>query len=295
MPVYVGLDCGGSSSRVLAVDEAGDVIFQGQSGAANLVSTPEARLRRNLRHASEGCPAPTVACGCFAGLIDEGMRRKAISLLGEIFPIARLRAEPDYTAALYAGDGADVCVVCGTGSLVCSAADGTVVKSGGRGYILGDEGSGYTFGRDALRRYLRAPEAVTPTMARAIEEFFGTREGSEIVVAVHRAPSPATVLAKFVRPLAQDAAIGEPYAVESLSRGTAELAEVTADHIGRHLADRASLRIALSGGVWKASPLYRQRFTEALAERLPGVTLEVRRITEPPVVGAVRLAREASA
>lgn len=52
MGIYVGLDCGGSSSRVLAMDEAGTQLFVGSSGAANILSTPEFRLRRNLENAS---------------------------------------------------------------------------------------------------------------------------------------------------------------------------------------------------------------------------------------------------
>ena len=291
--IYVGLDCGGSSCRVLAVNAEGETLFSGQSGAANLVSTPEGRLRRNLKHATQGCPPPTAACGCFAGLIDEAMRTRAIAFLGELFPIARLRAEPDYTAALYAADGTDLCVVAGTGSLVCSADDaGRVVKSGGRGYILGDEGSGFVFGRDALRRFLRHPEEATPAMRRSIEELFGSLIEPEIVTAVHRAPSPASILAKLVKPLATDAAGGEPYARESLEAGMADLAEVAAGHVRQHMGNRRELSVALAGGVWKASPLYRRSFEEMLAERLPGTAFEVRRITEPPVLGAVRLARE---
>ncbi len=292
-PIFVGLDCGGSSCRVLAVDGAGVTLFSGQSGAANLVSTPESRLRRNLRHAAQGCPPPTAACGCFAGLINEAMRARALAFLGELFPIARLRAEPDYTAALYAAEGADLCVVAGTGSLVCSADDaGRVVKSGGRGYILGDEGSGFVYGRDALRWFLRHPEEATPGMARAIEELLGSLVEPEIVTAVHRAPSPATILAKLVKPLAADAGAGEAYALASVARGSAELAEVAAGHVGRYLAGRREVSVALAGGVWKASPLYRRAFEEALGGMLPGVALDVRRITEAPVLGAVRLARE---
>lgn len=292
-PIYVGLDCGGSSCRLLAVDAAGETLFSGQSGAANLVSTPESRLRRNLQHAAKGCPQPTSVCGCFAGLIDEAMRARALAFLGELFPIARLRAEPDYTAALYAADGTDLCVVAGTGSLVCSEDDaGRVVKSGGRGYILGDEGSGYVFGRDALRYYLRHPDDSTDALRRSVEELFGSLVEPDIVTAVHRAPSPAAILAKLVKPLATDAASGEPYALASLAEGTADLAAVAAGHVERHLKGRCEISVALAGGVWKASPLYRRAFEEALSGLLPGVTLDIRRISEPPVLGAVRLARE---
>src|SRR5687768_11645928 len=137
MSVFVGLDCGGSSSRVLAVDFDGNIVFQGQSGAANLASTPENRLRRNLSHATDGCPHADYVCGCFAGLVSDDLRRRGEDHLKSLFPRAEVRAEPDYTAALYASPpGTDVCVIAGTGSLVCSRGADGILKSGGMGYIL---------------------------------------------------------------------------------------------------------------------------------------------------------------
>jgi glucosamine kinase len=293
MSVFVGLDCGGSSSRVLALDEEGNVLFQGQSGAANLVSTPEGRLRRNLQNATKGCPPPDFVCGCFAGLINDVARERGISILRDTFGIkADFRAEPDYTAALYAASDADICVISGTGSLVCSRSKGKIVKSGGRGYILGDEGSGFYFGRDALLHFLRHRNESSDYLKKSIEEVFGSLEETVIVTGVYKAPTPATILARLAKALGHDAADGKPYALDSVKANLSDLADVVTHHVHAHHPDDKELSVTLSGGVWKASHIFRDTFLDFLQSRLPEVHWSVNRLLRPPLYGAVELAKE---
>ena len=289
----MGLDCGGSSSRVLAVDESGKILFQGQSGAANLVSTPEGRLRKNLTNATRGCPVPDYVCGCFAGLINDSVRERGLGILQDTFPDSeRFRAEPDYTAALFASDEADVCVIAGTGSLICSRENGKIVKSGGRGYILGDEGSGFSFGRDLLMTFLHEPNLVSDSAKRNIEEVFGTLEETTIITGVYKAPSPATILARLVKSLGHDATEGRPYAIESVKRHTGQLGRLFVKHVQDHHASSKMLSVSLSGGVWKSAGLFKDTFRQVLEAELPNVEFDIRRLTKPPLYGAVELAKE---
>lgn len=295
MKVFVGLDCGGSSSRVLAVDEFSNVLFQGQSGAANLVSTPPARLSRNLSAAVDGCPAPSFICGCFAGLINEDIRRTAVDHLRSLFPEARHRAEPDYTAALYAcPDETDICVISGTGSLVCSRTGQTIHKSGGRGFILGDPGSAFQFGKDALLYYLDHRETASPALARTVHEVFGTTEEGAIVAAVYRSNTPASVLARLAKQWGLEAANGDLSALGSLERNLGKLAEVIEKHVAEFPPQTEHLRVCLAGGLWKGPPIYRELFETILGERIRNRQIQVARILRPPVQGAVELAKEMS-
>jgi N-acetylglucosamine kinase-like BadF-type ATPase len=276
----------------MAVDAGGFILYQGHSGAANLVTTPENRLRRNLSHASRGCPEPQFVCGCFAGLINDEVRERGREHLLQLFPNAIVRAEPDYTAAFYASPpGTDLCVIAGTGSLVCSKVGDEIVKSGGRGFILGDEGSSFQYGRDAVAHYLRNTTRASETLREAVLEHFGTLDESVVVANVYRAGTPATVLGRFARPLGQDAQTGEPYAVESLRRHTTDLVETVLGHLERYGAKR-NLTVSLAGGLWKASPIFRERFAQELSERLPGNELSVIRLNRPPLYGAIELAKE---
>lgn len=296
MSVYVGLDCGGSSSRVLAVDRSGAILFQGQSGAANLVSTPEGRLRKNLAHATDGCPSAEFVCGCFAGLINDDIRLRGEEHLRMLFPAAKVRAEPDYTAAFYASPPqTDVCVIAGTGSLVCSRGPDGMIKSGGRGYILGDYGAAYQYGRDALIHFLDNPSSASPTLQKAVREVFDSLSENEIVASVYRAATPASLLAKLAKPLSLDARDGEAYAIASLERNLSQLAQVVKDHVLQHIPAQPELHVSLAGGVWKGSHILKDRFEAILQDILPDRQIVVNRIARPPLYGAVELAKELNA
>lgn len=270
------------------------MLFQGQSGPANILSTPRGRLRTNLRSAVDGCPPADVVCGCFAGLLTDTDRSLARSLLLELFPDATIRCEPDYVAALLAcPEGTDVCVISGTGSVICSLEGGAIRKSGGRGFLLGNPGSAYAFGRDAIRCYLQKGEgAVGGHLLRELDRRFDSRSENDVVAAVHRSGTPAAVLARFASPWGRDAAEGNLCAIESVRKGTGRLARQTAEHIARFVPGAGTVRICLAGGLWSGPSIYRECFEEALAAAIAPREAVVAKIEQPPVRGAVRLAME---
>lgn len=293
MPIFLGLDCGGSSSRAMALDQSGQVIHQGQAGSANLVSTPERRLRSNLIQATRECPGADFICGCFAGLMTPSDQHRAETYLASIFPSARVHAEPDYAAAYSASEaGTDICVIAGTGSLVCSRIDGKMVKSGGRGFILGDEGSAFHFGREALLAYFKNPKEASPTMKEALLKHFDALDEGTIISRLYQMPSPQSVLAKLAKPLGHDAKEGRKSALESIDLQMNCLANVVIDHTEHYFSSAKSLKITLAGGLWQNAQLFRDAFTRRLEENLPTMNLEVHRIVKPPVYGAVMLAKE---
>jgi len=293
MPVYLGLDCGGSTSRVLALDESAEVVFARTAGPANLVSTPPMRLRRNLERASEGAPEPTAVCGCFAGLIDEAMRERALELLRELFPQARLRAEPDYFAAFRAFElgSIDICIIAGTGSLVCSSVDGKLTKTGGRGYILGDPGSAFQYGRDALNAYLDDPKAASPVLTRTILRVFGDVSCTEMIARIYMGGAPS-LLAKLSPALAADAGAQRAYALESLAKNGEALANVVCKHTELYHADRRIVSVGLAGGLWNSSVIYQNAVHAALQRAMPNREFQFVSASRPPVHGSVALAKE---
>jgi len=293
MPIYLGLDCGGSSSRAMALNQEGQVIHQGQAGSANLVSTPERRLRSNLLQATRECPGADFICGCFAGLLTDDDRHRAEGYLASLFPSARVHAEPDYAAAYSASDsGTDVCIIAGTGSLVCSRVNGKMVKSGGRGYLLGDEGSAFRIGRATLLYYLSHPTEVSPNLKEAMAKIFDATTESAIVSHLYQMPSPQSALAKLAKAISHDAKDHLPYALRIAREEMDQLATIAAKHIETHFPTRKEIKITLAGGLWQNASQFRDTFDRSLQEKLPNMNLEVHRIVRPPVYGAVMLAKE---
>jgi N-acetylglucosamine kinase-like BadF-type ATPase len=220
---------------------------------------------------------------------------QAEELLKQMFPGSCVRAEPDYTAAFYSSPAdTDVCVIAGTGSLVCSRGEMGVVMSGGRGYILGDFGSGFHYGRDALVHFLDHPRLASPALKQVVYEVFGTEDEASVISAVYRGGSAPQVLARLAKVLGADAVAGEIYALTSIERNGIALASVVKEHVERYLKPSSTLSISLAGGTWKASPIFKTRFQELLSNQFPERTITVSRISKPPLYGAVELAKELS-
>lgn len=294
MAVYLGLDCGGSSCRALALDESGEVLFRGQSGPANVATVPPTRLLPTIQAATDGCASPEVVCGCFAGLLTQIDNERAVKMLTEAFPNSTVIAYPDYAAALRAGQGEiDVCIVAGTGSVICSRSDGNLVKSGGRGYILGDYGSGFQFGRAALKHFLQAgPDGVTPYLSMGVQELFGTLDSASIISHLYRRGSPAATAARLLGSFAKDAASGEVYAMDVIREQENLLALQIVDHVRRYHPEKEQVRLGLVGGVWKSSRLFVEVLRTRLAEHDSERTYSTQKVQQAPVWGAAYLARE---
>jgi len=289
MSVYVGLDCGGSSTRLLAVDECGTTLATAQSGAANLATTDPVRIEESIASVASKCPEADFVCGAFAGLLGPLQAGVANKLLSKYFPGAATRSEPDYAAALASADErTDVCVIAGTGSLVCSQTSARLVKSGGGGSLRRDEGSAFAIGRDALCAYLDDPDQVGEALRQNVRELLG----HEPVSAVYRLRLPAPTLAKFAANVGTDLKAGLPYATTILEHNMDALARVVVRHLTAYHSRSSPLRLGLAGGLWKIGPKFAACLQESVQRRMTGPEIGVYRIVRPPVQGAVELARE---
>ena len=296
MAVVMGLDCGGSSTRVRVCDAEGQIVFEGRSGPANLASTPDSDLQNHLAEATIGAPRVDVACGCFAGLLTHRDAARAKQLLSPFTGEAHLVAFPDYVASLWADPLCDLLVIAGTGSVVVSRQGSGYAKSGAGGPLLGDEGSGFDIVRRALSRTLLSagPVELSPAFRQSLGDAFGSEEPNEVVAAIYRAPSPARRVASLLPALVLDAAQGFCYATEALAEAQSSLALRTASHLVQHLTGRPAVRLALAGGVWDADPALMGTFADrvrAFAEQ-QGYTgsLICQGLEAAPIQGAVALA-----
>ncbi|HRI44750.1 MAG TPA: BadF/BadG/BcrA/BcrD ATPase family protein [Fimbriimonadaceae bacterium] len=298
MPVLLGIDAGGSKTRALAADESGSRVAAGEGGPANLATLTPTAIREALAEATRNLPSPTSVCGCFAGLVSDRQASIARSILADLFPAARCDVRPDFHAALASSPaGTTCCVVAGTGSVVSSFVRGQVVRSGGGGPLLGDQGSAFAIGRRAVQALL-AGRPVGPAVTAHLEAELGARGPTEVVGAIMGSSFPAAVTARLATPVAEDALAGDAEAEWIIAHEMGLLAELTLDHLRRFHAEIEEPRISLSGGLWRASPVFVKEFSSAVTQGWKGDTegtdaarciIEESRL--PPVSGALELAR----
>jgi len=301
MPLFLGLDCGGTSTRAMVVDDDEKVVFEGKGGPANLATTPVDTIRASLVEATTGMPNVDATVGCFAGLLGAERHRLALELLSEITPNSKKTAHPDYVAALaVAPEGTDVVVIAGTGSMVCSWCDGEPVKTGGGGPILGDDGSAFNVGQYALRWFcLYEPkEKMTEGFTSEVVKRFGTDDRAELVATVNGLSNPAPAIASLASAVGQDSLAGHSYAKGAVIDTMFNLYMLVDRHVHEFHPRLKQVKLELFGGLWEASPAYLEHFVRFLkSSPASGPTSKakrqyhVERLDAPPVLGAARLAK----
>ena len=161
IPVHLGLDVGGTASRWVACDAAGQVLARGKvPGATGHLFNPaeKERLRAALAQAADELSASGLAaCSLTAGLTGYGsaVATDAKALLSAVFDIG-----PDaviltddivlaYIANFAPGEGH--LVSAGTGSIGLHLGEGNAyIRVGGRGILIDDAGSGSWLALQAL-------------------------------------------------------------------------------------------------------------------------------------------------
>ncbi len=175
--VFIGIDGGGTRTRVCLADRQGKVLGQGE-GSASLVD-PEAPskaallvdtiVRRVMNEHNIARPA-TAMWAALAGAGRLETQRRVRDELREISGdlVKKIGVGTDVDAAVEdAFQGSPgIVLIAGTGSIAFALdQEGNRLTVGGWGSQLGDEGSGYAIGRDGLSALLWAADGRGPETA----------------------------------------------------------------------------------------------------------------------------------
>lgn len=157
---WMGIDGGGSSLRVVIVDDKLTTIASVKAGSANPSSIGREEAARRVQAAIREALAqagPVTVAGAGVGIAGASAEHAADWLhttLGAVLPGTTIHPSADEEIALVGGRGRldGWVLLAGTGSVAYGQTlDGRSLRVGGWGYLLGDEGSGYWIGAEALR------------------------------------------------------------------------------------------------------------------------------------------------
>ncbi|MBR5111440.1 MAG: ATPase [Clostridia bacterium] len=162
---YCGWDGGGSSTKVLALDESGSVIRENVFGPMNPNGASREIVQKTISDAVQWMallPGGLDACkGLIAGMAGisnlhaADFVENAVRSTGYPGPFRLLGDHEIALAGAIRGHGA--ILIAGTGA-VCYGRDpaGNPFRTGGYGYLIDDGGSGYALGRGILAAVVRA-------------------------------------------------------------------------------------------------------------------------------------------
>ena len=284
----LGVDVGGSRTRVLLARSNGTVIGRGHGPGANRFSSVT-RLEHALTEAltvafdragADAAPADVCAAVvAVAGLLHgDGARGEVERALAAVGIRTRLRVVPDFVANHAAGSQAPdgLVLVAGTGAVAARILGRQpVARADGSGWLLGDEGSAVWFALEAIRAVLRGWDGRgTPTSLAGpvIRELLGPaaptdREpASEVVAAVSRRSAASLgALAPPVLALADE----DEVAATILRRAADALAGSALAAAG----DSEPAQLVVAGSVLLGASNLRRAILERLRGRWPSVVV----------------------
>lgn len=296
--VVVGVDGGGSKTRVRVADHAGVEIIT-VDGPPSAVTPGEAdrsaeaiaaTIADALASAGMSHVRPGVVCIGVAGVGRETERGALWQALIARDVADEVVVHTDATIALddAFSDGSGILLIAGTGSIAFGRGPtGVVARCGGWGPVIGDEGGGAWLARRALSIVAAAHDGREPetTLTGAVLTAAMVDDVQDLIPwAVRATPGELAALAPAVL---HCAAAGDARADTLLTFAAEELA-LHVRTLARKLFvdERATFAVALSGGLLtRGSPL-RKRVERRLTSVVPGAQLHAGEVV--PSRGAVR-------
>ena len=299
----LAIDGGGTHTDcVLAELATGTVVARGDAGPSNMQSVGVDRALAALQAAIDAAfaqanrPRGTVAAACLglAGVDWDGGISVIEGWSRRIQLADRVSTANDATLLLTAGtpEGHGLAVIAGTGSIAfVQTPDGRQSRCGGWGYTLGDEGSAYHIALAALRAACRSFDGtVAPTkLLDRFLESMNLQHASELIDAIYLGPWDRAAIAGLAPLVLDTAGQKDEIALEIVQAQAHELAQTAVNAVRKIGLALDNLPIALAGGVFLGSELYRSLFLEALHHG--GIVPGPIELVGDPVHGAIILAQ----
>jgi N-acetylglucosamine kinase-like BadF-type ATPase len=296
---FIGIDGGGTGSRAVLADSAGNPLATAEGGPLNpyAVTRPvfDANLDRLTRELLEDARLTSSdVSGLGAGLagVRTPSEREAIrDRLSRRFPEAkRIRVTHDLAVALLGAttSGNGVVVVAGTGAAAFGRHGEREEIVGGWGRMFGDEGSGYWVGLQALRGVARAEDGREEETALrdSLLKMLGLGVVRDLVAWSEGADKAG--MARLAEVVLDCAKAGDRMAARILEAGAGEIALLARTVVHRLERQAGGMEIALAGGLMNEGSRYYPICRDRILREIPGV--QVTRPLRDPVYGALRLA-----
>ncbi|MHB1682904.1 MAG: N-acetylglucosamine kinase [Bacilli bacterium] len=292
MKLYIGIDGGGTKTRVIVMDldALQGVAVSGGASNPNSVgwTTALERIRELVANGLAECGAHPrhlhSLCAALAGVSSQEARLRMERELGALFPHARMQVVPDALAALSAGTEArpGVALIAGTGTIAISEDHfGVIRRAGGFGYLVGDEGSGFEIGRRGVRAALQSFEQRGPTtvLSDRLCQFYEVAHPADAVTAIYRCEHPVARIAAFAPAVIQNAerdSVAQGIVTAALDAHAALLESV----IGQSSESAFAVPIVLGGGLYA----HNSHWLKELQLRLPNRAFRL--LVHSPAAGA---------
>ena len=294
---YVGIDAGGTKTRLLVRTNGGHEEFELRRDGVNLIRHGEehtAQLLVSLLHQTVKVNSGVPVCAVVAGIAGAGEPAAQASLVNRIRQLMGSAAPPiievihDGIIALETAfpQSSGMLMIAGTGSVVLARThDGTLKRAGGWGYLIGDAGSGFAVGRRGVTAITHAADGGPATsLGASLAKHFGIRERAALLAEVYTERWPLQHVAPIVLQASEE---GDTVAREIVQEEVLALAQ-QAQWL-RQRTPALNPHLCLAGGMAQSAH-YRTMLQLALRSVLPDFRFSHQ--TQHSARGAASLARQ---
>jgi len=297
--VFVGVDGGGTRTRVLLTDGEGAELYRAEGGAGLVDSRSPSRtsaaladlLRWAAKEAAVSLPCEGLCAG-LAGAGDPAIGQAVHAALLKQRLAMKVMVVSDGEIALRGAFGTEpgILLMAGTGSAAFGRGpDGRTGRCGGWGRLLGDGGSGYAIGLAALRVAVETVDAMEGGSERLLERVLrdiDVEDPGTLPSWVERASKlDVAALAPLVIAEAEEGDGAAAYILEQATDTLARYAESLAKRLGPWPDE---VPVAWIGGL-TGSPFFLSRMRDRVLRVLPDARFQPTR--RDPVDAAAALAR----
>jgi N-acetylglucosamine kinase-like BadF-type ATPase len=286
MEYVIGIDGGGTKTRLKAADLNCKLLAACEAGPLNLISVSEEEVFKELSLLvakgleAAGADMDDCAAVCIgsAGAAWPSVKSKLEAMLRKIGIRGYITITTDADAALNGAVGGKegLIVISGTGSICYGRnKDGDTCRVGGWGHIIGDEGSGYKIGLEVLTRVMRSydgREAKTLLVPMLLEKL-RLESPEELVDYVYRSGAGKKEIADLAKLADEAYAQDDVTAYEILSDAAEELFLLARSAIIRLRLEERPARLAACGSVLEKSRCVRNEFIRLVGEAYPGIMI----------------------
>ncbi|MCL2405248.1 MAG: hypothetical protein FWC92_06850 [Defluviitaleaceae bacterium] len=299
MQYVIGIDGGGSRSRLVAINTNKEIIAHCEGGTTNITAETYHGVYTNMQQllADFCATAPVSLEGCkslYIGSAGASTGDNA-NLLTNIFRDlgiqGKIKVTNDAELALLTATGEEpgIIIISGTGS-VGYAIDkaGTTHRAGGWGHIIDDGGSGYRIGMDAIKAALmetdgRGPKTILTGM---VTQFFDLASPVQILGYIYSNEFHKSKIAKLSVLVEEAANLGDGVAAAIEAQAASDL--IALAHSLMHRAQLFEHNIVLSGSIILRSKNIRPMFEAAIAKAFPNTS--IKEMNESAELGAAYIA-----
>lgn len=282
MQFYLGIDGGGTATKICLAGKDGKVVERFRAGALNKNGQSDIQAKAAVKeifqilskkgYFPEECAGAAVGA---AGISNPDAHIFLRRTFREEGFLGDLEIYGDHETALAAAfsDCQGIILIAGTGSICYGINEsGTEIRSGGYGHLIDDSGSAYAIGRDILSAIVRAydgrdKETILQKKVYQQLSIDSIEEMIQYLYSSQRSKKDVAALAVIL----EDAILGgDKKALEIEDRCVVSLEELF-DAVWRKMPE--SENIALAGSVLERNERIRDKLCQRLISRNPGFAI----------------------